>query len=237
MSDPRPIVDLASVSVRYGAGDREVWALRDVSFEVRGKEMVTVRGPSGSGKSTLLNVITGIERPTSGSVVVDGHDLLRISGNEIARLRRRSVACVFQFFNLLGTVNAWDNVALPLRADRVRGKQLAERVDRALAAVGLERRSRHYPDELSGGEMQRVAIARALATDAAIILADEPTGNLDSARGREILDLLRTAVDRDGRAVVLVTHDPVAASYGDRTVLLNDGRRVTDDAGASASGD
>ncbi len=235
MTESSPLVSLASVSVRYGVGDTTVWALREVSLEVGPREMVTVRGPSGSGKSTLLNLIAGIERPTTGSVSVRGKDLSRVSARDLARLRRRDVACIFQFFNLLGTVNAWDNVALPLRADAVRGKALAERVDRALASVGLDDRATHYPDQLSGGEMQRVAIARALATEATILLADEPTGNLDSVRGQEVLELLRAAVERDGRSVILVTHDPQAAAYGDRTVLLRDGRRVAEVGGLGST--
>ena len=162
---------------------------------------MSVTGPSGSGKTTLLNVIAGLERPTSGSVVVEGREVSQYSDRELARMRRRTLGHIFQFFGLMPALTAEQNVALPLRADGIRRAVAVDRVRNALESVGMTARASHYPEELSGGEMQRVAIARAVATDARLILADEPTGNLDSARGHEVLELLRSLVDDQGRSV------------------------------------
>jgi len=224
MTVSEPIIALSNLSKRYGDGDRAVWALRNVSLSVAPRELVTVSGPSGSGKTTLLNLISGLDFPTSGEVRLDGQAIHDLPNHEMARLRRRLVTMVFQFFNLLPTLTAAQNVAVPLRADRKPRAMVAERTREALEAVGMSHRADRYPGELSGGEMQRVAIARAIATDARIILADEPTGNLDTARGKEILELLRRASEEDGRAIVLVTHDPRAAAFGDREIILSDGR-------------
>jgi putative ABC transport system ATP-binding protein len=218
------VVTLRGISKRYGDGERAVDALRQVSLDVHSGEFVAIMGPSGSGKSTMLNLVAGLDVPDEGEVLIDDRAIASLSNAELARLRRRTVAFIFQSSNLLPTLTAWQNVAVPLRADGRRRAEVAERVAGALEAVGLGHRGHHYPNELSGGEMQRVAIARALATDARIFLADEPTGNLDSARGGEILALLRAAADGDGRAVLLVTHDPAAAAYGDRIITLRDGR-------------
>jgi len=226
------VIELESVSKRYGEGSRAVWALRDVSLRVRRREFLSVMGPSGSGKSSLLNLIAGLDTPNDGAVRVGGAVVARLSDHELARMRRSTVTVIFQFFNLLPTLTAEQNVAVPLRADGRSRRETRERVARALAAVAMTERARHYPSELSGGEMQRVAIARALATDAQVVLADEPTGNLDSARGEEILELLREAVDREGRTVVMVTHDVRAAAYGDRIITLRDGLVVDEVAGA-----
>jgi putative ABC transport system ATP-binding protein len=220
------VVTLQGVSKRHGESAQAVWALRDVTLAVHPGEFLAITGPSGSGKSTLLNLMAGLDVPTAGAVTVAGTPLRGLARRDLARLRRRTVATVFQFFNLLPTLTAWQNVAVPLRADRRPRAEIAERVGRALAAVGVAQRAQHYPDQLSGGEMQRVAIARALATDASVILADEPTGNLDSFRSDEILELLHHAVEREGRAVVLVTHDLRAASHGRRLVTLRDGKIV-----------
>ncbi len=187
---------------------------------------MSITGPSGSGKSTLLNLIAGLDHPTAGEVRVHGERLQSMSGDALARMRREKVTFVFQFFNLLSNLTAEQNVTIPLRARGMRRAQIRERVDRALAQVGMSHRAGHYPEELSGGELQRVAIARALATEASIILADEPTGNLDSSRGEDILELLKRASENDGRAVILVTHDLRAAAYGDRILTLRDGRIV-----------
>ena len=227
------IVELRGVSKRYGEDRRSVWAVRGVTLAVEPGEFVSIMGPSGSGKSTLLNLIAGVDAPTVGDVVVEGRSIRGLSDGELARLRRRTVAYVFQFFNLLPTLTASENIAVPLRADGRRNADTRDRVRRALEEVGLSERADHYPNELSGGEMQRVAIARALATDARVILADEPTGNLDTARSEEILGLLRVAVERDGRAVLLVTHDVRAAAYGDRLITLRDGR-IVDEVKASS---
>jgi putative ABC transport system ATP-binding protein len=218
-----PIVSFEQVAKRFGEGERAVWALRDVSLSVAPGEFVSVMGPSGSGKSTLLNLVAGLDTPTEGAVRVGGSAVGDLPDRALARLRRRTVTFVFQFFNLLPTLTAGQNVAVPLRADGLSRAAIVERVTRALDAVGLSHRADHYPNELSGGEMQRVAVARALATDARVILADEPTGNLDTVRGEEILELLKLASERDGRTVILVTHDLRAAAYGDRLITLRDG--------------
>lgn len=226
------IVSLRGVSKRHGEGERAVWALRDVSLDVRQGQFVSLMGPSGSGKSTTLNVIAGLDIPTRGEVLVDGQSVASLSDQALARLRRRTIAVVFQFFNLLPTLTAAENVAVPLRADGRERREIAERVGDAMAAVGIGHRADSYPEELSGGEMQRVAIARALAAEARVILADEPTGNLDSARSEEIMELLKRTSEREGRTVVLVTHDLRSAAYGDRIVTLRDGRIVDEVAGA-----
>lgn len=219
-----PLVRLESVSVCFGEDTQAVWALRDVSFEISAGEFVSITGPSGSGKTTLLNVVGGLEAPTNGAAFFEGRDLNKLSDREISRLRRRRLGYVFQFSNLMPTLTAMQNIELPLRADLVNRSEACERAADALAAVGLYDKADRYSSELSGGEMQRVAIARGLATEASLILADEPTGNLDSARSEQVLKLLKSAVEEKGRTVVLVTHNYRAAAYGDRTVLLRDGR-------------
>lgn len=221
-----PIVVLRNLTKRYGEGDTAVWALRDVSLEIRPGHLVTLMGPSGSGKTTTLNLLAGFDTPTSGEVIVDGLAVPTLSSRALARFRRRTVAVVFQFFNLLPGLTAWQNVAVPLLADGRPRHEIADRVEQAIEAVGVTHRARHYPEQLSGGEMQRVAIARALATDARLILADEPTGNLDSVRGEDILELLKQLTERQERTVILVTHDLRAGAYGDRLITLNDGRIV-----------
>jgi putative ABC transport system ATP-binding protein len=226
MSASTPLVTLCNVSKRYGENDRAVWALREVSLAVAAGEFVSLMGPSGSGKSSLLNLIAGLDVPTSGEVLVQGRDVSSLSDRELSVMRRHTIAFIFQFFNLLPTLTAAENVAVPLRADGRPRAEIADRVFQGLDAVGLTERAHHYPNELSGGEMQRVAIARALATDASVVLADEPTGNLDSSRGEEILELLRQVPERDGRAVILVTHDVRAAAHADRLITLRDGRIV-----------
>lgn len=219
----RVMIELRGVSRSYGEADRRVWALRTVSLSVQPAEFVSIVGPSGSGKSTLLNLIAGLETPTEGEVLVGGRAIASMGDEELARLRRRVVTFVFQFFNLLPTLTAAQNVAMPLRADGMQKAEIDARVGASLEIVGLTSRASHYPTELSGGEMQRVAIARALATRAEVILADEPTGNLDSTRGEQIMELLRRAREVERRAVVLVTHDLRAAAYGDRMLTLRDG--------------
>ena len=226
------VVHLEGVSKRFGWRENAVWALREVRLAIGRQAFVVIMGPSGSGKSTLLNLVAGLDAPDAGEVSVAGRSLASLSERNLARLRRRTVAFVFQFFNLLPMLTAAENVAVPLRADGRKRIEIGARVTGALAAVGLSHRARHYPNELSGGEMQRVAIARALASDASVILADEPTGNLDSARSADILALLRKAVDERQRTVLLVTHDPSAARYADRLVHLRDGRIVDDETAA-----
>jgi len=189
-------------------------------------------GPSGSGKSTLLHCLAGLDRPTAGAVVIDGTPLADLSDRDLTVLRRSAIGFVFQSFNLLPMLTARENVALPLRIAGTRDSDA--RVDAMLGEVGLADRAGHRPSELSGGQQQRVAIARALVAEPTVIFADEPTGNLDSASGLEILDLLRRAVDERGRTVVMVTHDPRAATIADRVVLLSDGRVVLDRSGMDA---
>jgi putative ABC transport system ATP-binding protein len=217
------MIELENV-VKIYDGKSRVVALDGVSFSVRQGEMVAVMGQSGSGKSTLLNIIGGLDRPTSGSVSIDGVRLEDLEDDGLTRVRREKIGFVFQFFNLLPTLSAFDNVALPLRLRRQPAAEADERTARMLALVGLERRLRHLPDELSGGECQRVAIARALVMDPRVVLADEPTGNLDSKTGAEILDLLQRLNSELSSTLVMVTHDRIAADHCHRILRLSDGR-------------
>ncbi len=221
-----PVLEARQVSKTYQMGAITVHALRQVDFQVERGEFVAVMGPSGSGKSTLLYMLGGLDRPTGGEVVLDGHPLSRLNDDQVTLLRRRRVGFIFQFFNLVPTLTAEENVALPLLIDGQDLRKHRERVTRLLELVGLADRRDHKPDQLSGGQQQRVAIARALVMDPAILLADEPTGNLDSKAGTEILNLMRRSCDELGQTIVMVTHDPKAASYADRVVFLRDGRIV-----------
>jgi putative ABC transport system ATP-binding protein len=223
-----PILEVNDLRRDYRVGARVVPALSGVSFSVEAGTFVTVVGPSGSGKSTLLHLVHGIDRPTSGTVVFEGQDLAGLDDEELTALRRRRIGFVFQFFNLLPTMTSWENVALPLMLDGRRLPQLRPRALELLDRVGLGGRADHRPAQLSGGEMQRVAVARALAADPVLILADEPTGNLDSATGWAILKLLRSTVADDGKTLLMVTHDGRAASMGDRILTLEDGLLVAD---------
>ena len=220
------ILETSSLSKQYLMGEVTVDALRDVDFVVQQGEFVAVMGPSGSGKSTLLHLMGGLDTPTDGDVVLGGKRLAHLSDDEITIVRRRQVGFIFQFFNLLPTLSAAENVALPLLLDGKRIEDYAARVDELLDLVGLGSRRDHRPDQLSGGEQQRVAIARALVNDPDIVLADEPTGNLDSKSGTTMLELLRRTCKELGATVVMVTHDPRAASYADRVVFLGDGQTV-----------
>ncbi|NUW44595.1 ABC transporter ATP-binding protein [Nonomuraea rhodomycinica] len=212
-------VELTSVTKQYAHG---VTALDDVTIAFRTGTFTAVMGPSGSGKSTLLQCAAGLDRPTSGQVTVDGRDLSGLSDKQLTLLRRDRIGFVFQAFNLLPSLTATQNVGLPLRLAGRRPDP--ELVRQSLAAVGLAGRAGHRPAEMSGGQQQRVAIARALVTRPAVLFADEPTGALDANTSREVLQLLRALVDRHAQTIVMVTHDPVAASYADRVVFLADGR-------------
>ncbi len=218
------ILQAQSLSKQYRMGVTTVKALAAVDLAVEVGEFLAVMGPSGSGKSTLLHLLGGLDQPSSGEVILDGQRLSELSDRQVTLLRRRRIGFVFQFFNLLPTLSAEENLGLPLLIDgqSLRGHQA--RIEELLALVGLNERRGHKPDQLSGGEQQRVAIARALVTEPAIVLADEPTGNLDSRAGEEVLRLLRRACDEQGQTIVLVTHDPRAASHADRIVFLKDGR-------------
>jgi len=233
------ILQARDLNKHYRMGATTVTALADVDLIVEAGEFLAVMGPSGSGKSTLLHLLGGLDRPTSGEVTLDDQRLSALSDKQATLLRRRKIGFVFQFFNLLPTLSAEENLTLPLLIDgqSLRGHQA--RVDELLALVGLTERRAHRPDQLSGGEQQRVAIARALVTEPAIVLADEPTGNLDSRVGEEVLRLLRRACDERSQTIILVTHDAKAASYADRILFLKDGKvvgetRLTANSDASA---
>lgn len=216
-------VELRNVEKRYDRGARPVEAVRGISFVIARGELVALMGPSGSGKSTLLNLIAGLDTPTAGEIFVDGISLRALGDDALTDLRRTRIGVVFQLFNLLPSIAAIENVALPLRASGVDAADAAERAARALAAVGLGARAHHLPEELSGGEMQRVAIARALAIEPTVILADEPTGSLDSETGLEVLATLRRCVREHGVTVLLITHDAAAAAHADRVIRMRDG--------------
>ena len=222
-----PVIELQAVSREF-AGKRHVIALDTVSVAISRGEMVSIIGPSGSGKSTLLNLIGGLDRPTAGQVRVDGEALAGLSDDALTRVRRDKIGFIFQFFNLLPTLSCLDNVGLPLHLRGWARKRVDERARELLGLVHLGHRLQHQPDELSGGERQRVAIARALSIYPPILLADEPTGNLDSRTGDDILALIRDLHTRLGSTVVIVTHDMKVAESCPRTVALRDGRIVED---------
>ena len=219
-------LELRLVSKVYGQGAAEVHALREVSLEVAPGTMVAVMGPSGSGKSTLLTIAGSLEEPTSGQVLVAGQDLATMSRNDKARLRRQSIGYVFQDFNLLPGLTAAENVALPLELDGVGARKAREAGLRVLTDLGLADRASNYPDQLSGGERQRVAIARAVVGDRHLLLADEPSGALDSANAEAVMRMIHTACQQ-GVAAVVVTHDAQLASWADRVVSIRDGRIIS----------
>jgi putative ABC transport system ATP-binding protein len=230
----QPIVSTTEVRRVYGEGDAAVQALRGVTVTFPSGQFAAIMGPSGSGKSTLMQLLAGLDRPTSGSVVVEGAELANLDDRALTRLRRDRLGFVFQSFNLVPVLSAEENIMLPLTlAGR---KPEREWLDQLIDAVGLGDRLTHRPSELSGGEQQRVAVARALIHRPAVVFADEPTGNLDSESSDEVLALLRRAADELGQTVVMVTHDAHAASVADRIVVLSDGRLVRDGAGESTEG-
>jgi len=216
------MIELKEASKKYQQGTREVYALRDVTLLIEEGEFLSIMGASGSGKSTLLNLMGGLDQPTGGEVFLDGRPLHGMTDNELTLLRRRQVGYVFQFFNLLPLLTAAENVGLPLLLEDLPFSQVKSRAESLLQQVGLAERIEHRPDQLSGGEMQRVAIARALIANPAVLLADEPTGNLDSHTSEEIFLLLKS-LHNQGQTIVMVTHDPKAAAYGSRIVTLKDG--------------
>ncbi|MEK6250706.1 MAG: ABC transporter ATP-binding protein [Actinomycetota bacterium] len=221
------IVQAREVSRRFGEGDAAVDALTDVSVEFQRHRFTAIMGPSGSGKSTLMHILAGLDRPTGGTVLVDGTEITTLDDAELTELRRDKLGFVFQFFNLLPVLTAEENLILPLS---IAGRKPDQAwLEQLIKTVGLEDRRTHRPSELSGGQQQRVAVARALVSKPAVVFADEPTGNLDSKASEDVLKLLRQAVDEFDQTVVMVTHDPEAATYADRLLTLRDGRIVSDD--------
>ncbi len=220
------VLEAKLVRKQYQMGEVTVDALDRVNLVVNKGEFVAIMGPSGSGKSTLLHLLGGLDGTTDGEITLAGQPLSKLSDNEITIVRRRKVGFIFQFYNLLPTLTAEENVGLPLLIDGQSLDKHKDKIDKLLALVGLADRKHHKPDQLSGGQQQRVAIARAFVNDPEIVLADEPTGNLDSKSGTAILELLRKTCDELGATIVMVTHDPRAASYSDRVVFLKDGAIV-----------
>ena len=228
------MIAIRNLSMRLSSGGREVSILDDITLEVPAKQFLAIVGPSGSGKSTLLGLIAGMDAPTAGTISLDGRDITNLSEDELARLRREMVGYVFQSFHLIPTLTARENVAVPL--ELAGDPEAAHKADVLLRAVGLEARGHHYPAQLSGGEQQRVAVARAFANRPAILLADEPTGNLDTTTGQQVIDLL-IRLNRDhGSTLVLVTHDQALAGSADRVVRLLDGRIASDELRSPAFG-
>jgi putative ABC transport system ATP-binding protein len=226
LESSEPVVSATNISRVYGEGETAVEALRGVSLDVSRARITAIMGPSGSGKSTLMNILAGLDRPTKGSVRVDGIDITNLNDKKLTLLRREKIGFVFQFFNLLPMLTAEENVLLPLTlAGR---KPEKEWVDELMHAVGIDGRRKHKPSELSGGQQQRVAIARALVSRPAVVFADEPTGNLDSASSNGVLDLLRRSADELDQTIVMVTHDAKAAARADRILFIADGRIVKD---------
>ena len=219
-----PIVSIRNLAKAYRRGEQVIPVLVDIDLDIARGDFVALMGPSGSGKSTLLNLIAGIDKPTAGTIVVDGTDIARLSEGDLARWRAREVGFVFQFYNLMPVLSAFDNVELPLLLTNLSRRERREHVQTALELVGLADRSDHYPNELSGVQQQRVAIARALISDPALIVADEPTGDLDRTTGEEILSLLDRFNRELGKTIIMVTHDPKAAAKARRLVHLEKGR-------------
>lgn len=221
---PDPLVRLESITKLYAEAGRQTTVLRDVTFSCAEGETIVLMGKSGSGKSTLLNLISAIDTPSSGEVWVGGQPLTRLSEHERTLFRRRNIGFVFQFFNLVPTLTVLENVLLPLELNGSTGKQAHQAAREMLAQVGLEQRGGSYPDRLSGGEQQRVAIARALIHDPLLVLADEPTGNLDSETSRQVLTLIDRLTRQAGKTIMLVTHSPDVVQMADRVLHLRDGR-------------
>jgi len=226
------VVTIRHLSKVYRQGEINVTALNDISLDIRAGEFLALMGPSGSGKSTLLHIVAGIDRPTSGECRVQGVDVRRLNESELADWRNQNIGFVFQTFNLIPVLTAYENVELPLLLTRLRSGERRRLVNTALELVGLEDRARHLPRQLSGGQEQRVAIARALVTDPSLVVADEPTGNLDSNSAQEVLTILQALRRSAGKTVIMVTHDPKAAAFGSRSIHLEKGALVSGDAPA-----
>jgi putative ABC transport system ATP-binding protein len=228
------MIRLRGLVKTYGEGANRVEALKGIDLFIAGGEFVSIMGPSGSGKSTLLNLVSALDTPSAGEISIDGQEIGNLDDDALTLFRRRKIGLIFQFFNLLPTLSAQDNVLLPLMLEGKINDKDRERAREILHEVGLTQRAEHKLHQLSGGEMQRVAIARALILDPRLLLADEPTGNLDSATGQTVLRLLRELCERHKTTVVMVTHDIHAARMGDRIVTLKDGRLVSDERSGDA---
>jgi putative ABC transport system ATP-binding protein len=216
------VMDVQDITKSLPLGRERIDILKGISFQIMGGEFVSIMGPSGSGKSTLLGIIAGLDNPTTGQVLIDGVDITRMSEGKLAAIRNRKIGMVFQAFNLIPTLTAQENVEMPLYVGKHKGSPSA-RAQELLALVGLSHRLDHRPNQLSGGEQQRVAIARALATDPALVIADEPTGNLDARNGENLLELIAHLREQTGKTFIIATHDLVVASHADRTIRLVDG--------------
>jgi putative ABC transport system ATP-binding protein len=223
------LLSVTDLKKSYVRGEQTVHALKGVSLSILPGQFVSIMGPSGSGKSTLLHLMGGLDRPTSGKVSLNGEWIDQLNDHDLSVFRRRKLGFIFQFFNLLPTLTALENVALPQLLDGISMKKSETRARELLTSMGMEKRMHHKPDQLSGGEMQRVAIARALMSDPVLILADEPTGNLDSTTGESVLTLLADMVKNTGKTIVMVTHDSKAASYGNRLIRMRDGALESDE--------
>ena len=234
-----PAYELQDVSKTYELGAREVHAVREIDLTIAAGEFVAVAGPSGSGKTTLLQLLGALDRPTSGGILFEGRDIARLGDGELGRLRLHSFGFVFQQFNLIPTLTAAQNIEIALAPSGMRAEDRGSRVVTLLDAVGLAGRADHVPGQLSGGEQQRVAIARSLANEPHVLLADEPTGNLDSTTGSEILDLLLSLSGDGGRTVIIVTHDPDVAGRAERVLRMHDGRLLpsAEEVGVASSAD
>lgn len=219
----QPIIEIRSLSKVYRKGSQEVHALRDINLTIRQGEFISLMGPSGSGKSTLLNILAGIDRPTSGQIQLLGDDLLSLREDEMASWRNEHVGFVFQHFNLIPVLSAFENVELPLLLTPLSKSERRQHVLTALGLVGLSDRVKHYPRQLSGGQEQRVAIARAIVTDPSFILADEPTGDLDAQSAKDIMEILSTLSGEHGKTIIMVTHDPRSAEYASKRYFLDKG--------------
>ena len=221
------VLEVKELTKKYGQGESEVIALDHVSFSVERGEFVAIIGASGSGKSTLMNLIGGIDVPTSGSVKIDGHEISKMKEDELAIFRRRNLGIIYQFYNLIPTLTAEENIALPWKLDG--RKENRKRLEEILQMLGLEQRAKHLPGQMSGGQQQRVSIGRAFINEPAFILADEPTGNLDSKTSREIIDILKLTNQKYNQPLLLVTHDEKIALQADRIITIGDGKIIKDE--------